>query len=69
MEYEYFALEAIKRDAADVWAEALKKGFEIKKNKASDVLKAKFDREQEALRNKMDAERDAMLEKLTNPAK
>ena len=68
-EMEYFALESIKKDAADVWEEALKSGFEIKKRQAAKELSDRLKREEEALFAKMDAERDALLEKLTNPAK
>ena len=56
-ELEWCALEAIKRDAADVWAQALKDGFQIKK-----------DKQMKELEDKLDAERDALLEKLTKPA-
>ncbi len=68
-EMEYFALESIKKDAADLWQEALKNGFEIKKRQAAKELSDRLKREEEALFAKMDAERDALLEKLTNPAK
>ncbi|MFH3540468.1 hypothetical protein ABK933_03535 [Klebsiella aerogenes] len=56
-ELEWCALEAIKRDAGDIWEQALKDGFQIKK-----------DKQMKELEEKLDAERDALLEKLTKPA-
>ncbi|MGR7443665.1 hypothetical protein ACU6ZT_16370 [Klebsiella aerogenes] len=55
-ELEHFAIEAIKKNVPDIWEQALKDGFQIKK-----------DKQMKELEDKLNAERDALLEELTKP--
>ncbi|WP_325079339.1 hypothetical protein [Klebsiella aerogenes] len=55
-ELEHFAIEAIKKTVPDIWEQALKDGFQIKK-----------DKQMKELEDKLNAERDALLEELTKP--